>query len=175
MAGARAGAIAGFALAVCGPWYGSMFNHTKDIPFAAAMMGATYFLLRTARDLPAPRPRHVIGFGMLLGAALGIRVLGLLMVGYAGLAILMQMAQVREATMRGQSRFFAESVIALSPAFVIGYGIMIAAWPWSALAPLNPLRGLLDFGAFNYQIRRSWPARSTTWATCRAGTCRPIW
>ena len=153
VAGARAGAIAGFALAVCGPWYGSMFNHTKDIPFAAAMMGATYFLLRTARDLPAPRPRHVIGFGVLLGAALGIRVLGLLMVGYAGLAILMQMAQVREATMRGQSRFFAESVIALIPAFVIGYGIMIAAWPWSALAPLNPLRGLLDFGAFNYQVK----------------------
>ena len=153
VAGARAGAIAGFALAVCGPWYGSMFNHTKDIPFAAAMMGATYFLLRAARDLPAPRPRHVIGFGVLLGAALGIRVLGLLMIGYAGLAILMQMAQVREATMRGQSRFFAESVIALIPAFVIGYGIMIAAWPWSALAPLNPLRGLLDFGAFNYQVK----------------------
>ena len=41
-----------FALAVCGPWYGAMFNHTKDIPFAAAMMGATYFLLRVARDLP---------------------------------------------------------------------------------------------------------------------------
>ena len=153
VAGARAGAIAGFALAVCGPWYGSMFNHTKDIPFAAAMMGATYFLLRAARDLPAPRPRHVIGFGVLLGAALGIRVLGLLMVGYAGLSILMHMAQVREATMRGQSRFFAESVIALSPAFVIGYAIMVAAWPWSALAPLNPLRGLLDFGAFNYQVK----------------------
>ena len=46
VAGPRAGAIAAFALAVCGPWYGSMFNHTKDIPFAAAMMGATYFLCR---------------------------------------------------------------------------------------------------------------------------------
>ena len=32
-----------------------MFNHTKDIPFAAAMMGATFFLLRAARDLPRPR------------------------------------------------------------------------------------------------------------------------
>jgi hypothetical protein len=30
---------------------------------------------------------------------------------------------------------------------------MIAAWPWSALAPLNPLRGLLDFGAFNYHVK----------------------
>ena len=31
----------------------------------------------------------VIGFGILLGCALGMRVLGLLMVGYAGLALLM--------------------------------------------------------------------------------------
>ena len=87
VAGPRAGAIAAFALAVCGPWYGSMFNHTKDIPFAAAMMGAVYFLLRAARGLPQPRRSDVLLFGLLLGAALGIRVLGLLLIGYAGRAI----------------------------------------------------------------------------------------
>ena len=71
IAGPRAGAFAAAALAVCGPWIGSMFNHTKDIPFAAAMMGATYFLLRAARDLPRPGLHHLLGFGVLLGAALG--------------------------------------------------------------------------------------------------------
>ena len=30
---------------------------------------------------------------------------------------------------------------------------MILAWPWSALAPLNPIRGLLDFSEFQYHIR----------------------
>ena len=35
-----------------------MFNHTKDIPFAAAMMAATYPLLRIGRELPQPRWRH---------------------------------------------------------------------------------------------------------------------
>ena len=149
VAGPRAGAIAAFALAVCGPWYGSMFNHTKDIPFAAAMMGATYFLLRATRDLPHPRRRHVIAFGLLLGAALGIRVLGLLMVGYAGLAILMRL---QHGPMRERLNFFAQSVTALTPAFLVGYLIMIAAWPWSALAPFNPVRGLVDFGEFNYHI-----------------------
>jgi hypothetical protein len=153
VAGPRAGAIAGFALAACGPWYGSMFNHTKDIPFAAAMMGATYFLVRAARDLPRPRQRNVIGFGILLGAALGIRVLGLLLIGYAGLAILMHMPRLRAEPMRDRLSFFAQSVIALLPAFVIGYVIMIAAWPWSALAPFNPVRGLIDFGEFNYHIQ----------------------
>jgi hypothetical protein len=49
--------------------------------------------------------------------------------------------------------FFAQSVLALAPAFLIGYVIMIAVWPWSALTPLNPIRGLIDFGEFNTQIR----------------------
>ena len=153
VAGPRAGAIAALALAVCGPWYGSMFNHTKDVPFAAAMMGATYFLLRATRDLPRPHLRHVIAFGLLLGAALGIRALGLLMIGYACLAMLMRIPRPRIGPMRDSLNFFAQSVIALAPAFLIGYVIMIAAWPWSALAPLNPVRGLLDLGEFNYHIK----------------------
>ena len=55
IAGPRAGLIAAISLTLCGAWYGSMFNHTKDIPFAAAMMGATLFLIRIARRLPSPR------------------------------------------------------------------------------------------------------------------------
>ncbi|HVZ51257.1 MAG TPA: glycosyltransferase family 39 protein [Pseudolabrys sp.] len=153
VAGPRAGAIAAFALAVCGPWYGAMFNHTKDIPFAAAMMGATYFLLRAARDLPHPRRLDVIGFGLTLGAALGLRVLALLLIGYVAAALLMRLPSRSDASPRERLRFFAESILAFVPAFVIGYIVMIAAWPWSALAPLNPLRGLIDFGHFHYQIR----------------------
>jgi hypothetical protein len=30
---------------------------------------------------------------------------------------------------------------------------MILAWPWAALAPLNPIRGLVAFSDFQYQIR----------------------
>jgi hypothetical protein len=153
VAGPRAGAIAAFALALSGAWYGAMFNHTKDIPFAAAMMGAAYVLLCASRDFPRPRLRHVIGFGVLLGAALGIRVLGLLMVGYAGLAILTHMPRLQTEPMRDRLTFFAHSVIALLPAFLLAYLIMIAAWPWAALSPLNPVRGLIDFGEFHYHIQ----------------------
>ncbi|MCW5692805.1 MAG: glycosyltransferase family 39 protein [Pseudolabrys sp.] len=152
VAGSRAAAIAAYALMVCGPWYGSMFNHTKDIPFAAAMMAAVYFLLRASRDLPRPRWRHVIGFGLLFGAALGIRVLGLLMVGYVALAIFLSGPAWRN-NLGNAVEFFARSVKALLPALIIAYLVMIVAWPWSALSPLNPVRGLLDFGQFHYQIR----------------------
>lgn len=152
VAGQRAAAIAAFTLAVCGPWYGAIFNHTKDIPFAAAMMAATYFLIRAGRDLPRPRWRDVIWFGIFLGAALGIRVLGLLLVGYVALAIFVSGPRWR-GNMRDALDFYGRSVTALLPAFIIAYLIMILAWPWSALSPLNPIRGLIDFGAFHYQIR----------------------
>ena len=76
IAGPRAGLLAAAALSVCGAWYGPMFNHTKDIPFAAAMMGATYLLVLIARQLPRPRWHLVAMFGVLCGCALGIRVLG---------------------------------------------------------------------------------------------------
>ncbi len=74
IAGSRAGLLAAAALAVCGTWYGAMFNHTKDIPFAAAMMGGLYLLVLIGRELPRPRWHLIVVFSVLCGCALGIRV-----------------------------------------------------------------------------------------------------
>ena len=75
IAGPRAGFLSAAALASCGAWYGCMFNHTKDIPVAAAMMGSFYFLVLTARALPRPRYRDVLLFGALAGIALASKCL----------------------------------------------------------------------------------------------------
>ena len=61
IAGPRAGLLAGLALALCGVWYGGMFNHTKDVPFAAAMMGATFY--RCARRVIFPIRGRAIFYG----------------------------------------------------------------------------------------------------------------
>jgi Dolichyl-phosphate-mannose-protein mannosyltransferase len=151
IAGPRAALIAAAALSVCGAWYGTMFNHTKDIPFAAAMMGATLFLIRIARALPSPRTIDIAAFGLLTGAALGMRVLGLLLVIYVGFAIVLYLPRPRFG--HRARRFAIESSVWLLPALLIAYVIMILAWPWAALAPLNPIRGLLAFSEFQYPIR----------------------
>ena len=71
IAGPRAGLIAALALCLCGAWYGAMFNHTKDIPFAAAMMAATFFLVRLARDLVVPfQHSHPISAGTFANAGI---------------------------------------------------------------------------------------------------------
>jgi Dolichyl-phosphate-mannose-protein mannosyltransferase len=151
ISGSRAALIAAVALSASGVWYGAMFNHTKDIPFAAAMTAATLFLIRIARRLPAPRAGDVAAFGLLAGAALGIRVLGLLLMVYAGVAIALYLP--RPGSGHARWRFAIHSMVRLLPALLLAYGIMILAWPWAALAPLNPIRGLLTFSEFHYGIR----------------------
>ena len=151
IAGPRAGLLATIALAVCGPWFGSMFNHTKDIPFAATMMGALYFLLRAARDLPRPRLLHLLLFGLLLGAALGLRALALILLIYVPIAIALHLPP--PVTLATATRFLARSLLLFVPAFALGYLIMIAAWPWAALSLFNPVRGLFAFAHFHYPIK----------------------
>ena len=151
IAGPRAGLIAAAALAVCGAWYGAMFNHTKDIPFAAAMMGATLFLVRMVRELPSPRLRDVLAFSLLAGLALGIRSLGLLLFVYLWLAIVVWLPWQQSGTAR--LRFAGYSLLRTFPAVALPYLIMMLAWPWAMLSPLNPIRGLLAFSEFHYAIR----------------------
>jgi hypothetical protein len=153
IAGNRAALLAATALAVCGSWYGPMFNHTKDIPFAAAMMGTLFILVLLGRQLPRPRWYLVALFGVLCGCALGIRVLGLFVIPFAALVIGIHAPIGRGVPWRKTLGFAARSALALVPAFIIAYAVMIAVWPWSALAPLNPLRALTAFLDFNYPIQ----------------------
>jgi hypothetical protein len=117
------------------------------------MIGATYALLRVTRDLPRPRLRHVLLFGVLLGAALGLRAMGLLLGAYLVFAIVMKTYESGPADRRGRLAFAGRSLFAFTPALVLGYVIMIAAWPWAALEPLNPVRAIFEFAKFAYPIR----------------------
>ena len=45
------------------------------------------------------------------------------------------------------------------PALAIAYFTMIFAWPWAALSPFNPIRGLFAFSDFHYEIRTAFAGR----------------
>lgn len=153
IAGPRAGFITALSLAICGSWYGTMFHHTKDIPLAAAMAGACYFLVRASRDLPNPRWRDVVAFSVMTGAALGMKVLALLLVGYVGVMIMINTPRPLPVDWRKWTGFATASLVRFLPGLAIAYLIMIAAWPWAAQSPLNPIRGLIDFSEFHYHIK----------------------
>jgi hypothetical protein len=157
IAGPRAGLIAAVALALCGAWYGAMFNHTKDIPFAAAMTGVTLFLVRILRQMPLPRIIDVAALGVFAGAALGVRSLGLLLFVYLGLAIVICLPWRENGGAR--LRFVTSSALRTFPGVALALLIMILAWPWAALSPLNPIRGLFAFSEFHYAIRTMFAGR----------------
>jgi hypothetical protein len=119
VAGPRAGLIAAALLAVTGVWYGAMFNHTKDITFAAAMISAAYALLLAARDLPHPKLRHVLLFGAMLGAALGLRAMGLLLGAYLALAIVLTACESGPTDNRGRFKVAARSLLAFMPGLAL--------------------------------------------------------
>ena len=157
IAGPRAGLIAAVLLGLCGAWYGAMFNHTKDIPFAAAMMGAMLFVIRIARQLPSPRAFDLVGFGLLAGAALGIRSLGLLLLFYLGLAVAVSLPW--QERLEICASFAAKTAVRIVPAVALAALVMILAWPWAALSPFNSIRGLLAFSEFHYAVRTMFAGR----------------
>ncbi|MFS2008508.1 ArnT family glycosyltransferase [Azospirillum sp. CT11-132] len=151
VAGPRAGFLAGALLALCGPWYGGLFNHTKDVPFGVLMMAAVAMLIRLVGQMPRPRWGTVLGFGVVAGLALGIRVGALLVAGYAAAALAGWV--LVGGVSAGRLRDAGRGALRLLPALPVAYGLMAVFWPWAVLEPLNPLRALADFSHFHYPIR----------------------
>ena len=80
----------------------------------------------------------------------------MLLVIYAGFAILLYVPR-HEPT---RWRFAVQSCLRMLPALILAYLVMNLAWPWAALAPLNPIRGLLAFSEFQYGVRTTFDGQT---------------
>ncbi len=117
----RAGCFAILLLALCGSWTGAMFTHTKDIPFAVATLWSIAFSTRLLQQLPRPSIGILIGTGVSMGTALGLRYGGILLPGYLGICLLL--ALVHGLPWR--------SLLRLAPIPIIALAMMGIFWPWS--------------------------------------------
>jgi Dolichyl-phosphate-mannose-protein mannosyltransferase len=138
LSGPRAGFWSAVLLLATPVWYGHMFNNPKDIPFAAGMTWALYYTIRAAPLLPNVPAGLVIKLGLTLGLAFGIRIAAVFAVinlAAPGLAWL-----VVRATEAGAAQMLRDSgralLRAVLPAAVVGYLVMLAAWPWAQHGPL---------------------------------------
>jgi 4-amino-4-deoxy-L-arabinose transferase-like glycosyltransferase len=149
LGGARAGFLAALFLALTPNYYGQMFNNPKDVPLAAGMVWALYYLVRLAPELPRPRWSLLLKLGLAIGLALGIRVGGLLLLGYLGL--LLGLSGVwRAFTERRASILVGDGArslfLVLLPVAAIAYAVMLVFWPFAQLDPIhNPLQALANF------------------------------
>jgi hypothetical protein len=149
LGGPIAGLIALVLLATCPLYYGHMFINAKDAPFATAMAVLLLGMVRALDEYPQPNPRTVALAGAGAGLAFGSRVLAGIAAPYALAAMLLVICVEAHALgIRSAASRVGQFIWRLLPAFVLGYLIMGLMWPWSILAPLNPMRAAEYFDTF---------------------------
>jgi len=153
LGGPRAGWLAALMLGSAAMWFGAMFNHTKDVPFAAAMTWWLYYTCRFVDDLPRPRWGTVALLGLTAGLAFGLRIMAALGVAYLVIGVAIHLAATARTLPR--AAWVADSrhvLLRLVPAGLIAYALMAVFWPWAVLSPLNPLKALAEFRNFTFDI-----------------------
>ena len=147
--GPLAGLTALILLAACPLYYGHMFINAKDGPFAAANALGLLGIVRAFEEYPRASPASIALCGIGLGLAIGGRILG----GFTVLDALLPLLFILAVRSRVDGFKFAlgewaSYLVAFIPAAILAYLIMGLVWPWSVVAPLNPIRAAEYFSRF---------------------------
>ena len=138
-------------LALTGAWTGAMFTHTKDIPFATTMVWSLLFIVRILPALPRPATADVIGLGIAIGCAFGLRVGAVFAVFYMGVGMVAA-AWLASADLAGRVRFFVRSLRSVMPAVLIAVALMAVFWPWAMKSPANLFKAMTAFSHFSFEL-----------------------
>jgi len=138
--GPRAGFLTLAILAATPVYYGHMFNNPKDIPFAAMMVVALYYLIRSFEELRTPSWRVLGPLALSVGCTMGIRV--------GGGILLMYMAFFWALQSRNQGIAVRSLIKPVVTVFIVAWATMVLFWPWALINPiLHPLQALSHFSS----------------------------
>jgi len=106
-------------------------------------------MVRAFEEYPRPNARTVALTGAGLGLVFGSRILAGIIAPCALAALLLiAVGEARSAGLRQSAARVGEFIGRIVPALALGYLIMGLLWPWSILAPLNPVRAAEYFDKF---------------------------
>jgi hypothetical protein len=147
--GSKAGLFALVLLCISPLYYGHMYMNPKDAPFAVAMALLLLGLVRAFEQYPRPSPATVAIFAIGLGLSVGTRVIGGISALYAAAGlVLVYGSEMRALGPGAAASRMGRFIVTLVPGLVLAYCVMGLAWPWSVIAPLNPLRATEYFSHF---------------------------
>ena len=141
LAGTMAGFFAAAILVLTPTYYGHWFINPKDLPFAVAYLGAILMLLKVYDRLPKPGSRHIAVTAIVMGCALGIRVGGVMLLGYV--LVMIALWHIFQLAKQPRSQVLKSLPWTLGVAIrivALAWGVMIFWWPF---AQLDPIRGPL--------------------------------
>ena len=147
--GPLAGLVALILLTSCPLYYGHMFINAKDGPFAATNALALLGIVRAFEEYPRATPPTIALCGIGLGLSIGARILGGFTVIDALFPLLFVLAaRWRVEGFKSAAGEWGSYLVAFIPGAILAYLIMGLVWPWSVVAPFNPIRAAEYFSRF---------------------------
>lgn len=140
LGGSRAAFLSGLLLFLLPSYLGHSFNNPKDIPFAVGYVWTLYFILRMLPLLPRPPWKLIVGLGLSLGLTLGVRVGGVLLIPYLGLACAIFLFFPKLCKTGAEPKFwkrFQWLAITASIVLAMAYVVMLLCWPSALQAPIT--------------------------------------
>jgi hypothetical protein len=152
LGGPRVAFWAALLLVLTPRYYGHMFNNPKDIPFAAAYVWSLYYLVRALPLLPRLPGGLVVKLGVAIGVAAGVRIGGLLLIGYLALAMLAFAAcELRRGPPGRLLQVSGKMAVSFLGVAGLAYLLMLAFWPWAQADPIrHPWMALDSMTRFSF-------------------------
>jgi 4-amino-4-deoxy-L-arabinose transferase-like glycosyltransferase len=140
LAGPWAGFVAALLVAATPRWTGDAMSNPIDVPTAAMFTAALYYLARLIGDFERARLRDWLCFGIAVGLTLAVRLIGVLLLPYAALALagwLVLQPGARLAVLRAHGR---RLVLGFALATLVAGLVAAAFWPRFLVGPISALR-----------------------------------
>jgi hypothetical protein len=153
LGGQRLSLLAMTLLLLTVSWSGTMFTHTKDIPFATCMLWALYATVLVVRDMENVSGRAIVLLGFAVGGALGLRVGGAFAVIYLILLVVGRVLLDHHQERRPILSRLLRMVVVLLPAAVLAFVFMAMCWPWSVIEADNLLEAAKSFSHFDFNMQ----------------------
>lgn len=163
--GARAGWLAAAMLLVMPRYVAESMNNPKDLPFAVLMLVALYYIVTVKPRYPYLPWGHALKLALAIALAVNVRSMGLVLLGYAGIALLVAVIAARERSLPRLGatglRFVALAVVAVAAGTLF--------WPWAQEQPLvRPFEAFFTASGFSWGnpslfAGRDVPARELPW------------
>ena len=165
LAGPGAGLLAMALLALSPRYFGDSMNNPKDVPLAALLAAALYFLMKLEPRYPFLGWRTALGLVISIGLAVSVRAGGLVFLGYLAIALVGLTLAAREFRPLRLAGTLARGLGVVALVMLLG----TLFWPWAQMRPLKrPVQGMLKLSQFTWEFPvlfdgRDVPANALPW------------
>ncbi|MGH9315481.1 MAG: glycosyltransferase family 39 protein [Vicinamibacterales bacterium] len=145
--GPRAGWLAAALLVLMPRYFADSMNNAKDLPFAVLMFASLNYIVTLPAQYPYLPWRHALKLAVAIALAINVRSMGLVLLGYAGIGVLVALVAARE---RSPARLGATAarfaVVCLLT--LVGGSVF---WPWAQEQPLvRPVQAFFIASSFSW-------------------------